>query len=167
MPYFRMSRRPESLSSVSECSSAGKPWQSQPKRRSTMLPAHGLVARHQILHEAGDDVPVVRQAVGERRPVIEDELVRRPVLDAWPIRNRGLEHPLTLPALQNLLLDAREIRVLLGGRIGLRAVVHADFEALRIEPLIWGNVRGASMQSWPARRSAKAPRRLTVPIPLA
>ena len=37
-PYFRMWRRPESFSSVSECSSAGRPWQSQPNRRSTCLP---------------------------------------------------------------------------------------------------------------------------------
>ena len=93
-PYLRMSRRPESFSSVSECSSAGRPWQSQPKRRSTSLAAHRLVARHQVLHEAGDDVAVVRQAVGEGRAVIEDELRR--ALVAPPV-DRALEGLLLPP----------------------------------------------------------------------
>ena len=37
--------------------------------------AHGLVARDGVLDEAGQQVAVVRQAVGERRAVVEDELV--------------------------------------------------------------------------------------------
>ena len=39
--------------------------------------AHGLVARHHVLDVAGEQVAVVRQAVGERRAVVEDVLVRR------------------------------------------------------------------------------------------
>ena len=35
---------------------------------------HRAEARHDVLDVAGDQVPVVRQAVGKRRPVIEDEL---------------------------------------------------------------------------------------------
>ena len=37
--------------------------------------AHGLVARDDVLDVAGQQVAVVRQAVGERRAVVEDELV--------------------------------------------------------------------------------------------
>ena len=36
---------------------------------------HGAEPRHHVLDVAGDQVPVVRQAVGERRAVVEDELV--------------------------------------------------------------------------------------------
>jgi len=39
------------------------------------LAAHGLKARDQILDEAGDQMAVVRQAVGKGRAVIEHELV--------------------------------------------------------------------------------------------
>ncbi len=38
-------------------------------------PAHGPVARHDVLDVAGEQVAVVRQAVGEGRAVVEDELV--------------------------------------------------------------------------------------------
>ena len=58
------------------------------------LAAHGLVARHQVLHEAGDDVPVMRKPVGEGRAVIEDELGR--ALLAPPL-DRALERPLAPP----------------------------------------------------------------------
>ena len=37
--------------------------------------AHGLVARDEVLDVAGEQVAVVRQAVGEGRAVVEDELV--------------------------------------------------------------------------------------------
>ena len=59
-------------------SSAGRPWVSQPKRRSTLLAALGLVAAHEVLGVAGQEVAVVRQAVGEGRAVVEDELVADP-----------------------------------------------------------------------------------------
>ena len=39
------------------------------------LAAHRAVARHGVLDEAGQQVAVVRQAVGERRAVVEHELV--------------------------------------------------------------------------------------------
>ena len=39
------------------------------------LAAHRLVARDQVLDVAGEQVAVVRQPVGERRAVVEDELV--------------------------------------------------------------------------------------------
>ncbi len=79
-----------------------------------LFAAHGLVARHQVLHEAGDDVPVVRQAVGEGRPVIEDELGR--ALLAPPV-DRVLEGLLRLPARTDGLLDPGKARRGFGGRI--------------------------------------------------
>jgi RNA polymerase-binding transcription factor DksA len=39
--------------------------------------AHGLVAGHDVLHVSGEEVAVVRQAVGERRTVVEHELVKK------------------------------------------------------------------------------------------
>ena len=60
--------------------------------------AHRLVARDEVLDVAGQQVAVVRQAVGERRPVVEDELVvavgaGRPVLA--PRRRRCRPRPST------------------------------------------------------------------------
>ena len=39
---------------------------------------HRLVPGHGVLHEAGEEVPVVGEPVGERGPVVEDELVVPP-----------------------------------------------------------------------------------------
>ena len=66
--------------------------------------AHGLVAGHDVLDVAGQQVAVVRQAVRERGAVVEDELVvRRPLLDG------ALEGALGLPAIQDPPLDRREV----------------------------------------------------------
>ena len=71
-----MSRRPESFSSCLGMQLGRQAVAIPAEAALDHLAAHGLVARHEVLHEAGDDVPVVRQAVGERRPVVEDELRR-------------------------------------------------------------------------------------------
>jgi hypothetical protein len=52
--------------------------------------AHGLVARHDVLDVAGEQVAVVRQAVGEGWAVVEDELVAA-VVARGPGVDRGLE----------------------------------------------------------------------------
>ena len=39
-----------------------------------LVAAHGLEPRHEILDVAGQQVAVVRETVGERRAVVEDEL---------------------------------------------------------------------------------------------
>jgi hypothetical protein len=70
-------------------------------------PAHRLVARHDVLDVAGEQVAVVGQAVGERRAVVEDELVgavraRGPLLDA------GDEGAVGVPVLQDPALDLGE-----------------------------------------------------------
>ena len=54
-----------------------------------LAPAHRLVARDEVLDVAGQQVAVVRQPVGERRAVVEDELVGAvgaglALLDRWP-----------------------------------------------------------------------------------
>ena len=69
--------------------------------------AHRLVARDEVLDVAGQEVAVVRQAVGERRAVVEDELVvavlpRVALLDARP------EGVVGLPVGEDALLDLRE-----------------------------------------------------------
>src|SRR5690606_31154955 len=72
-------------------------------------PAHGLVARHDVLDVAGEQVAVVRQAVGEGRAVVEDELVgavlaRVALLDALD------EGAVLVPVGQHGALDLREDR---------------------------------------------------------
>ena len=62
-------------SSFCASSSAGRPWVSQPNTRLTLMALHGLVTRDDVLRVAGQQVAVVRQAVGERRTVEEDEFV--------------------------------------------------------------------------------------------
>ena len=52
--------------------------------------ALGLVAAHQVLGIAGQEVAVVRQAVGERRTVVEDELVAA-ILAGIPLVDARLE----------------------------------------------------------------------------
>ena len=60
-------------------------------------PAHGLVPRHDVLDVAGQQVPVVRQAVGERRAVVEDELVGA-VVPGRSLLDRGLEGLVLAPS---------------------------------------------------------------------
>ncbi len=72
-------------------------------------PTHGLVARDQVLDVAGEQVAVVGQAVGERRPVVEDELVGA-VLPGLALVDAGLEGVVGLPVGQHRLLDRREAR---------------------------------------------------------
>ncbi len=56
----------------------------------------------------------MRQAVGEGRAVVENELCRALLL---ALRNRALERPLAGPARGDLLLEVGKVRVLLDGRI--------------------------------------------------
>ena len=81
------------------------------------LAAHGLVARDDILDVAGQQVAVVRQAVGEGRAVIEDELVVA-ILAGRAIVDGCLEGAVGVPILQHGLLDRGEARA---GRDGCAA----------------------------------------------
>ena len=76
------------------------------------LSLHGAEPGHQVLDVAGDQVPVVRQPVGERRPVVEDELV---VGRALP--DRLAEGVAGLPVVQHLALERGEVR--LGGYVAV------------------------------------------------
>ena len=84
------------------------------------LAAHRLVARHGVLHEAGQEVAVVRQAVGERRPVVEDELV-----GVGAPANRRLERVALGPGGQDVGLDRRKGRLRVDFGVHLRAPVNS------------------------------------------
>ena len=73
------------------------------------LAAHRLVARDEVLDVAGQQVAVVRQAVGERRTVVEDELVLA-ALARVALVDGGLEGAVGGPVGQHPLLDLREAR---------------------------------------------------------
>ena len=77
------------------------------------MAAHGLVAGHDVLDVAGEQVAVVGEAVGERRTVVEDVLV---VLRA--LLDRALERLLIVPSLEQFALDGREVRP--RGDVGVR-----------------------------------------------
>ena len=113
--------------------------------------AHRLVARHQVLHEAGDDVPVVREPVGEGRPVIED-VFRRACLP--PALDRALEDAVLHPPRPDRLLDLREARRGVRGRIDgrLGGVVHDRSERAGIRPDRYSFSRGGAT---PARKAAR------------
>ncbi|MDQ1122037.1 hypothetical protein QE412_000610 [Microbacterium trichothecenolyticum] len=68
-----------------------------------LLAAHGLEAREEVLGVPGQQVPVVRQAVGERRAVVE-----HPLLGALAVRDRGAEGVVLGPEGERLLLDRGE-----------------------------------------------------------
>ena len=69
--------------------------------------AHRLVAGDDVLDVAGQQVAVVRQAVGEGRPVVEDELVGA-VLTGRPVGHRRREGVVGRPAREHGILDLRE-----------------------------------------------------------
>ena len=68
-----------------------------------LLAAHRLVPRYQILHVTGQQVTVVGQAVGERRPVVEDEL-----RSVGSIGDGCGECVVVLPIVENVELDVGE-----------------------------------------------------------
>ena len=80
------------------------------------LAAHRLIARHDVLDVAGQQVAVVRQAVGERRAVVEHELV---VLFASTVGGRhdrvalsdgAAEGVVGLPLCEDALFQRRQLR---------------------------------------------------------
>ncbi len=107
--------------------------------------AHRLVAGHQVLDVARQQVAVVRQAVGERRTVVEDELVVS-VVARVALVDAGLEGAVLGPVGQHGLLDRREGRrrrdagVLVAG-VGDLGVGHAVL--LRVV-VSWSVPRGRS-----------------------
>lgn len=69
-----------------------------------LLATHGLVPGYQILDVTGQQVTVVRQAVRERRTVVEDEL-----LGVGPVLDRRGEGRIGVPVLQDPLFHGREV----------------------------------------------------------
>ena len=71
--------------------------------------AHRLVARHDVLDVAGEQVAVVRQAVGERRAVVEDELVGAVSPGSrWSTEASNVSS--LRPELEHLVLERGEVR---------------------------------------------------------
>ncbi len=109
--------------------------------------AHRAVARHDVLDVAGQEVPVVRQPVGEGRAVVEDELVLAPRAGRT-LRDAGAEDPLALPEGEDGLHDGREAR--LGGHLGVGA------RAVRRS----GGSFGVLHEAWRAQSLGRAARAL-------
>ena len=72
-------------------------------------PAHRLVPRHDVLDVPGQQVPVVRQPVGERGSVVEDELVAAVAPGVAPL-DGGDERAVRLPVGQDAVLQSGEVR---------------------------------------------------------
>ena len=71
IPYASISCFELIPSSFSTSSSTGRPWQSQPPLRGTSVAAHRLVARVDVLEDAGEDVVGAGLAVRGRRALVE------------------------------------------------------------------------------------------------
>ncbi len=74
---------------------------------------HGLVAGNDVLDRAGDEMPVVRQAGGERGAVVEDELLR--ALAAAEMDFSKIV--VLLPESEHLLFHLREARLRVHGPV--------------------------------------------------
>ena len=86
-------------------------------------PTHRLVPRHGVLDEAGQQVPVVRQPVGERWPVVEHVLVAA-VLAGGAQFDRRFERAIVGPPVEHGALDRRQDRVVVRRRdIAVVAIV--------------------------------------------
>ena len=95
------------------------------------LAAHRLVARDDVLDVAGEQVAVVRQPVGERRAVVEDELVRA-VLAGVAVLDRRDEGAVLVPVLEDALLDLGEARAGRDVRVRRRLARSSEGRLLRI-----------------------------------
>ncbi len=95
-----------------------------------LVPAHGLVARHEVLDVTGQQVAVVRQAVGEGRAVVEDELPGRGAragLDA------GAERVVGAPGLQDRALDVGKLGALCASPAWGASVTSSDTVSPRLK----------------------------------
>src|SRR5699024_1990173 len=119
---------------------------------------HGLETGHHILDVPGEKVPVVRQAVGERRTVVEDELVFA-VLPCRARLDRCPESVIGGPVGQDVLLDGGQRRGrgdLTGSGVpGIEVLAGHSGAVLRIglafeeDPHPGGSVRGTnSFAAW-------------------
>ncbi len=128
-----------------------------------LLAAHGVEAREDVLGVAGEQVAVVRQAVGERRAVVED-----PLGAALPLLDRRLERVVALPEGEDAGLERREVRAgddglvareRVPGRVGRRLVGHAGSPASS-ELRMRGRSRAVPPRLRASRLAASCPRLL-------
>ncbi len=104
-----------------------------------LVAAHGAVPRHDVLDVSGEQVPVVRKPVGERRPVVEDVLRR--VVATFDACAEGVA---VRPVLEHVGFQRRE-----SGRSGGRLRVGGH---VRTSPVPMVQARGRR------RAGARAPR---------
>ena len=118
------------------------------------VPLHGLVAAHHVLDVAGQEVTVVGQAVGERRTIVEHELVGAMLAGVTHL-NRLAEGVVAGPESQSALFHLRE------GRAGVHLVLPvAGVEAvLRHECPRLAPIQGRG----PASPAPAVPPRLPLP----
>src|SRR5690606_35507278 len=122
---------------------------------------HGLVARDDVLDVTGQEVAVVRQPVGERRAVVEHELVGA-VLAGGALLDAGLEGAVGLPVLEDLLLELGERRpgrdLLCGARLAHASlrVRHTVFLAVSSSSFAPATLAGARTRGRCARPRAPA-----------
>lgn len=69
-----------------------------------LVTAHSAISRHDVFDVAGEQVPIMRQTVGKRRPVIEHILG-----GAIAASNAGPEGVVTGPVVEDLEFECREV----------------------------------------------------------
>jgi hypothetical protein len=94
---------------------------------------HRLVAGHDVLDVAGDEMAVVREAVREGRAVVEDVLVRATRTGRTPL-DRLSEDPLALPVGEHAPLDRGEAGLRIDGRVAGGALL--GHEKSQANPLV-------------------------------
>ena len=109
---------------------------------------HRLVARHRVLDEAGQQVAVVRQSVGERRAVVEHELVVA-VRPGVTLLDRALERRLLAPDREDVVFQGGKVRLRVDG--GIR---HATMLSTRLAAADGGSRSGSAGRpvSWSGQR---------------
>ena len=70
-----------------------------------LVAAHGAIPRHDVLDVPGQQVPVVRQPVGERRAVVEDVF-----FGVVAAGDAGAEGVVAVPVVQDIGFQLREVR---------------------------------------------------------
>jgi hypothetical protein len=111
------------------------------------LAAHRFVTRYDVLDESGQQMPVMRQPVGERRAVVENEFV----VTVRPGRHRRGERAIAAPVIQNFGFQRGEFR--LAGHRPARVVLRIGHRVLRSSlPLQGRELRPPPLTQWPDSR---------------
>src|ERR1700733_6938861 len=83
-----------------------------------LVAAHGPIPRHDVLDVTGEQMPIVREAVGERRPVVEHVLLR-----VGSVRDAGSERVVAGPIVKDCEFESRKIGCT-DGQLGIGGLGH-------------------------------------------